>query len=411
MAGIQSLPQELLEHIIDSSRDPKVLKVLSTLSKAWRTRFEYDLFERCALENVHLYEIYFQISKPTADSAAKRERISTLFSYAYRLRINGEKIYPGRKKLNSYPKVLQLFPNVTHLEIQLWDFEMFNNKGVVNLLGHFGKTVTTLEITHCWDNSAVLLFLKSLFPLVDDFRVSGNGSDWPTYIPRIRYFNRPGSAVFRGKLALKNLGERHDGFLKFFDQHRSGVHSITVENCNSLKRVQNLCSGPQASELTSVGFGPGLSEGKFIHVRYTALVLTWSLQAAIDLSSCIQLRTLSIHIMYGLSRWDWWILRTVTSTHLEEVRISFFREAFQTWDYPKFWRKIENLLCEWYDRSCENENDAGRFHVVLNPIGKVKGARRWLVEQVRGAWPNFLQKGTVYLPFKPWILGRRLHDM
>ena len=98
----------------------------------------------------------------------------------------------------------------------------------------------------------------------------------------------------------------------------------------------------------------------------------------------------------------------MTSSHLEEVKVSFY----DSWvvQPPIGPEEVENILCECYDRS--RENNVNTFHVSLNPIfGVPKDDRDDFVEQVQKAWPRFLQRGIVRLPFEPWILGRCYQDM
>ena len=76
--------------------------------------------------------------------------------------------------------------------------------------------------------------------------------------------------------------------------------------------------------------------------------------------------------------------------------------------HPGGSEKVDKLLCDCYDRS--RANNVGTFHVSLvswHPIiGIPEVNRSDFVEQVQNAWPEFLKKGAVKLPFEPWILGR-----
>ena len=107
----------------------------------------------------------------------------------------------------------------------------------------------------------------------------------------------------------------------------------------------------------------------------------------------------------------WKVLRTVTSPRLEELVLNFYHHGRRNEPIVEL-EEFDDLLCEIYDGS--HESCTSRFHVslnLMNPESFSKDSYRGVVEQVREAWPNFLQKGTVKLSFKPWILGERYQDM
>lgn len=265
MTGIQPLPQELIDHIIDLSRGTEYLKVLSMVSTAWRTRSQRHLFRELTLDIYKMKEMHSEISKPTG-TAASQERISTLFSYVRLLCIEGRDVHPERHGV--YLRTLRLFTNVTDLKILLWEFEPFESIDIINLFDHFGKTVTKLDVSRCRNNTAVLILLKSLFPLVDDLRIHPHPPPGRslTRTFRIRDSEESRSAVFRGKLDFEGLDRRHDGFLAFVGKNCLGVHSIALRNCRNVGEMQELLDGCKA-KLTSVSFGPYFSNGKFILVR------------------------------------------------------------------------------------------------------------------------------------------------
>ena len=294
MGAVQSLPQELIDHIIDHiidlSRGTEHLKALSRVSTAWRARSQYHIFKKCTLNIGKLEEIYSEISKP-AGTSASQERISILFSYTHRLRIDGGNFHPRWRRHRAYLKIFHLFINVTDLRIYSWDFGTFETSDLFDLFAPLGETVTTLDITDCVDNSAVLIFLKSLFPRVNDFRVCSRRSEHLARNYRIQEPHLSRRVEFRGKLAFYHLDGQHDGFLAFVGKNCSGVHSIIVRDCKGVGELRELFFGCQASKLTSVDFGSSRLENrisKFTHVRtgrHSAHVVPPSLRPSLILHS------------------------------------------------------------------------------------------------------------------------------
>ena len=100
---------------------------------------------------------------------------------------------------------------------------------------------------------------------------------------------------------------------------------------------------------------------------------------------------------------NWEALNTVISPHLEEITV---RTRYHDTSRQCMWgtQAIDKLLCDSYDRS-----RVSRFHVNLDLTNIdyiLEDERSLYVEQLQKAWPDFLEKGTVNLSFKPWILGR-----
>ena len=372
-------------------------------------------------------KIYSKASEPT-DTATPRQRFPTDFSYVEDLLIDARGIVSPADE-GPCLEILRSFTNVTSLRIHNWDFGQFESHHVTEILGHFSTTVKTLELLRCCLDSGLLIFLTSLFTLVGNLSVRLPSppylvmplfnfiNDTVVRLPgpskfgayRVQGPDRSRSVGFRGKILLEALGEHYRDFLAFVNENRSDLHSISVYYCGDMRELQELFSGPQACKLTSVGFGTYSGERKSIPARSTnrsfAVVLTRSLTGSVSFSSCTQLRTLKISLRYGFV-WDdpnWKVLHTMTSPHLKEIKVTFFG-ADMRWDSKVGPEAIDDLLYECYIRS--GGKSVSPFHVSLDPIGLcLEGSRGRLVECVQNAWPRFLHKGTVKLPFEPWILG------
>ena len=248
MAVITSLPQELIEHIIDLSDfpDTKHLKVLSTVSTAWRTRSQYQIFKSYTLNGIEdMKKIHSKVSECAGIPAPQ---ILTLFSSVRCLHLNGG-IHLERHKV--YLKILRLFTEITELRIHSWDFRPFEGSEIKTYFKHFGRTVTALEIRDCVDNSEVLIFMKSLFPRVDDLKIKTQFDDGITKSFKIK--GLPREVIFQGRLTFELLDIRYNRFLAFVSRNCSGVHSVTLKMCQCVAGMQELL-GPRfkASELTSV---------------------------------------------------------------------------------------------------------------------------------------------------------------
>ena len=105
---------------------------------------------------------------------------------------------------------------------------------------------------------------------------------------------------------------------------------------------------------------------------------------------------------------NWEALSTVISPHLKEitVRTRYHDTSRQCMRRPQ---AIDKLLCDSYDRSRVRPF---RVNLDLTNIGYISENERSLyVEQLQEAWPDFLEKGTVELSFKPWKLGKLEQDI
>ena len=250
MTVIPSLPQELIEHIIDLSEPPnaKHLGVLSTVSTAWRARSQYHIFKSFTLHDLNVEEIHstlrarlqhdlFKTPNPNFENEVKIyskdsgltgtavPRISTPLSYVRCLHLRVGTIYPEQD--GAHLEILRLFTSVTELQIYRWDFRPFKGSDIETFFEHFGGTVTTLGINCCLCNSAVLIFLKSLFPQVNNLRIQALPPIDRPEILENEYSDMPLSreVSFQGKLTFKHLDGRYSTFLALVSENRFGVQT------------------------------------------------------------------------------------------------------------------------------------------------------------------------------------------
>ena len=97
-------------------------------------------------------------------------------------------------------------------------------------------------------------------------------------------------------------------------------------------------------------------------------------------------------------KWDdpnWDILETITSSHLEEIKISITGLQWGTWvPSEEKWRKVDDLLCRCHKRR------AVRVILFAPWLGQdydhySPKSSDVLVRYVQVAWPKFLAEGTV----------------
>jgi hypothetical protein len=382
---IQSLPQELLDLIIDAAYASASItpsKSLATVSKAWRPRSQSNMFRNLFLDYHKMRRIRSEspgTSKTTGDVSRHRPIV---FSYVRELHIAAFQVTSPEDD-GAYLQTLLFFTNVTSLRILDWDFRQFAAHDVTHLLGHFGATVRTLKLHECYVDSEVLIFLTSLFPLTDNLEVD------PRYPCRaatykIQNSDRPSKNVgFRGNLIFKFLSPQHEEFLTFVSEHSSDVRSISAGLCASQGELQRLFER-QGSKLSS------------------ASVYSLWRQDIVSLSSCIKLRTLYVHLLGDFRHDDlnWDPLFTLASPCLEEVRICFSDSTVE----KKFlvgWETIDDLLCQHYDRSYRN--GVTNFRVSLHPTDLDLGIECGrLMGFLRKAWPRFMKNGDLILSLEPW---------
>ena len=246
MTVVSLLPNDVLDLIIDTSYSSdglEPLKALSLVSKDLCLLSRPLIFRRFSLdfhkmEQIHDYYIGGgpRQSFPSPLSSVRRLRVDILYTSS-----------------QSCLEALRFFTEVTHLRIYNWYFQDFGRHDVTHLLGHFGETVTRLKLKECFFDSKVLLFLISMFPLLDNLYVSPRVScERETY--RIKQVVPSRDVGFRGRLDLSYLTELHDQFLEFVTENSSAVHSISIQHCRSNGRSQELLDR-LGGDLTNVDVG------------------------------------------------------------------------------------------------------------------------------------------------------------
>ena len=258
MAKLPSLPQELLELIIDAtytSNDTTPLKTLSVASKSCRQRSQQNIFKKLRLSYSTMKRIHseFKTSETTETNTTSQHQPPTVLSYVRKLHISARQITSPENELERLTlEILRFFTNVTSLRILDWDFREFETNHITRFLGHFGSTVRTLKIRECYVGSEVLIFLTSWFPLVETFEVD------PRYpcsavSYKIQKSDRPlRHPGFRGSLVLRFLSAPHEEFLAFINENSSDVRSISAELCVNKGQLRRLFK-IHGNKLSSVG--------------------------------------------------------------------------------------------------------------------------------------------------------------
>lgn len=99
-----------------------------------------------------------------------------------------------------------------------------------------------------------------------------------------------------------------------------------------------------------------------------------------------------MHLKHGFE-WDdlhWDLLDNITSLYLKEIRVYFSGKSEETGP-PVQWEKVDDLLCQFYDRSY----DFKKFQVSLGPNSG--GDNEGWIKHVGAAWPKFSTKGAMKL--------------
>lgn len=270
MATIHSLPQELLDLIIDAAYASDSIipsKSLAAVSKAWRPRSQSNTFRNLSLNCDKMRRVQSEfISVSEATRNASRQRLPIVFAYVRELHVAAFQVTSPEDD-GAYLRTLLLFTNVTSLRILDWDFRRFSARDVTRFLGHFGATVRTLKLHECYVDSEVLIFLTSLFPVTNNLEVD------PRYPCRaatykIKSSDRPSKNVgLRGNLILKFLSAQHEEFLAFVGEHSPDVRSISAGLCASQGELQRLFER-QGSRLSSASVYSLWRQGKFIPAQY-----------------------------------------------------------------------------------------------------------------------------------------------
>jgi len=410
MAVLPSLPQELLDLIIDAtytSNGTTPLETLSRVSRSWRPRSQHHIFKKLRLDYVAMRRIHseFETSETTENTTSSQQQ-PTVFSHVRKLRISARQITSPENEPEGHPlEILRFFTNVTSVRILDWDFREFETHHIARFLGHFGSTARTLKIRECYVDSEVLIFLTSLFPLVENLEVDprypcSSGSY------RIQKSDRPlQHSGFRGTLVFRFLSAQHEEFLAFVTENSSDVRSISAELCVNKGGLQKLFEF-RGGNLSSVGVHSLCKQGKVVPAKThhtSTIILTRRFPDFVFLTSCTQLQTLSIHLLGDFREDDpnWDALFTVTSPHLEEIKIRSFDGVVTSGQSLVGWEGIDDLLCRHHDRS--HQNGVGNFRVSLHPTDiYLEEEYGRLLGCVQEVWPRFVKKGTVVLSLEPY---------
>lgn len=393
MAPVPALPWDIIDLIIDStyySDGPEPLKTLSLVSREWRPHSQRCIFNDFSLNVQMMRKIYAESTDASETTGnTPRSQPLTVLSYVRNLYIEARGITP---KEPGAAYILQSFTGVTFLEITNWHFQDFESRHIIDFLSHFGATVTTLKLLEDFCDSEVLIYLTSLFPLVRDLWISPRYfSERKTY--KIKYADRSRGVGFQGNLVFKHLRPIYDGFLAFVNMHSSDVRSITAYGCKSNGELQNLFDR-QGHKLSSVTVGVSDGEGKCGPVQslhHSILVLTLRFPDPLSLSSCTQLRTLTICLVgsFEFANRNWDVLRTVVSVpHLEGIEVCDFYGTVSG-VFSEEWKDIDDLLCQCHDRS--EVKTFRRFSLILDGA-QYDGGGDWLIECVQRLWPRFVER-------------------
>ena len=394
MPVVPSIPRDIGDHIIDtvySSGDSETLDALSVVSQAWRLPSQAKIFKKFYLDFKKMKLIHSEISS-TTNPAASRQRLLTLLSYVRDLEVDALKL-SSPESHGAYPEILKLFTNVTSLQLNNWYFQEFNSGDICDFFGHFGQTVTTLQLFESFSNSGVLVSLTSLFFRIRSLSVSPRtDADRKTYRPQVIYEDSP--VEFGENLQFSYLKAQDDPFLEFVNDRCSDVRAVSLYRCESVKGLQKLLER-QGERLASVTIG--FKPGEFTAVQHGLRSRSTSLGFSISLKPCIQLKHLSIRLNGSFQPDDpsWQALRTLASPVLEVISVrDFYPERLVV--HANEWAEVDFLLCECYDRS--NPNGVGTFRVVfhLDDLDSdSEEVRNMLREGAERVWPEFSRKSRV----------------
>ena len=272
MSIIPPLPLDIFNLIIDSIysiNDSKSLRTLSLVSKRLCRLSQPRVFRKFTLDLPKMKQIYDY----TGDGS--QPRCLTVLSYVRELRVEAFEASSDSQVNGKYLEVLRLFTRVLSLHLTDWYFQDFDKHHVTHLLGHFGAAVTKIWLESCFVDSEVLIFLTSLFPLVDELALKPRtSSELETY--RIQDADRSRCVRFRGELNFSHLRPIHDQFLEFIGEHCSAVDLIRFSHCWSDGDLQELFDRVGGSLLSVYVGSPGRG-GKFPSVwrsTFLPMILT-----------------------------------------------------------------------------------------------------------------------------------------
>ena len=386
MGIVPPLPLDVFYLIIDtihSTGNPGNLQSLSLASKNLCLLARTRMFRKLSLDLPKMKQIYNYIGD------GSQQPLPTVLSSVRNLHVQALEASPsqaGRK----YLEVLRFFTHVIHLRIYNWHFQDFDKHHVTHLLGHFGTSVTQLKLLKSYFNSEVLIFITSLFPLVDHLRVIPQAlSELETY--KIQDADLSRDVGFRGMLGLGYLNKLQDQFLEFVSKNCSFVHAISVIHCESDGKLQGLIDH-MGGNLLCVNVGVAVGGGEFFSSlkipTSLPMILTSCVQGPISLSSCVNLKSLHIGLngLFSPDDANWKILGTITSPRLESILIYNFSGITE---HPLVeWKEINDFLCRYCLRIC-----AVKFRIYLRPdANQSDDYHRWFADYLSRAFSRFMEK-------------------
>lgn len=194
------LPPELIHRILGHlSDDPKFLKVMSLVSKGWATWCQTHLFKSVHLKPPTL-KSWLKNVVPEVGGPASHTRVLILEEYRLIPWINPRYLDFPLSRLES-------FSDVSSLSLIQWNATLFNGAPLEPHLGHFGRSLRTLNLQFCTFNPATFFDFLSLLPNVEDLEIACPYlySDTLDTIPNVPNV-APG---FHGTLSLGELNSGH----------------------------------------------------------------------------------------------------------------------------------------------------------------------------------------------------------
>ena len=259
---LPTLPQEIIDEIIDQFGETalsnenrfsnkRVLASLSMVARAWKERSQKHLFSAIdfrKLSSINLTEYGLN-------------ELAPVFSLTRDLNIDG--CWEALSQYDPAPAAfLRCFRNLEALSLADWYLTGFSPEQLSACFGHFGETVTHLELEG-EASSDSLIYLTSMFPRLDVLKIT---------ITRVRaeggrsisQEELPTTGSFRGYLHLRALSKGHNNFLAFLSSTSPRFDTIRLIDCNTGDGVGRLLNSSATSlELLELYFDGDDPLGEF----------------------------------------------------------------------------------------------------------------------------------------------------
>jgi hypothetical protein len=240
-----TLPQELIDEIIDQFGETdmsnenrffnrRVLATLSMVARAWKERSQKHLFSTIdfrKLSSINLTE-------------SSLDELARVLSLTKDLIIDG--CWEALSQDDSAPAAfLRRFRNLESLSLANLYLTGFSPEQLSACFGHFGETVTHLELEG-EASSDTLIHLASMFPRLDVLYISITR----VHTERGRSISReelPTTGSFQGYLYLYTLSEEHNNFLSFLSSASPRFDTIRVADSNTGDGVGKLLNSSATS--------------------------------------------------------------------------------------------------------------------------------------------------------------------